>query len=1002
MKNKPFVFILLLLIVLPIPVTHFLIANGNQNNTTINDEHSLIGEKINHNFSKIQAQNILHDGKWIKPLSSKEVLSNLIVYNKRAMISFFTVEEKDLFIKEAINQGIHIDCSLKSIPAIIISYENNNLRQINFQEYDIKYTYDIGSYEYTTPMNVDMDFPGLVNLAELREALEIDAIHELGYTGHDVNIAILDSGVNVSNVPALNGYLNYNVTEEGFAKVMASVTPVEGLEDQADFSGHGTHIASILAGNGNYTNSKGKTIQTDDYGIAPDARIISVKVLDKTGYGKDEWLITGLDAILSIDTTPGFGPDFLPDIISASLTSVTFAEIGDPIEELVYLAASRNILFVASAGNYGPSGASVGAPAIWDYVISVGASDGLNKLAIFTSKGLNQNLSVAVDILAPGVAIQGSNAEDGRSKWVSGTSVSAPIVSGVLALLVGAYPGLNIHKYEAALLGTADILPFPVVYQGNGMINPYAAYTNLTVYHGNDMSVIVPRYMDPENEYYYECVAGESTTFHIKLISSFTGTIQTNLDLFGITDDENYVQIANLIDVYEGWNHINFTVSIPIDTEMRYIQGYFGLTGYSGIVSWPGSSQASTFVFKIITRYLGGTVLFDISHENDTANRWFDASSPYGTHMHLARLLKDRGFRVRIHTSGTYDFDEVNILVISDPELNFTTQEIEDIYNFVANGGSLLFLIDSIRFIDAENVETSPLISSNYFTCKEFLYRYNITLWEDVPINVPFEVYTTEEATMLTVDSFMWWGKMLHFPTAVANDSRNIVLARMPEITIDDIDYTFDVAVAEEVGDGRIMVFGSGYPFTDHGLLPDSLETAPSKVGLDRSYRSVFNLDANNLQLVNDTFEWLISTHRPRITFNSYPEKIMIRYPIDMEVQITLKNGTIYTAGGATLSATLLRPGHIIQQVELQFNSTSNKFEFSHTFTEYGEHFLFVPLQFSDHTPTDGRIRIFNNVPLWDTLPLIENIAVLITAIIIVSIILIPVYRSRFRKKPLE
>ncbi|MHA1200773.1 MAG: hypothetical protein ACTSQF_15745, partial [Candidatus Heimdallarchaeaceae archaeon] len=158
-------------------------------------------------YSIVKAQNILHDGRWSKPLRTHVVLSNLLDYSNRAMISFFTNEERDLFAKEAIKHGVEIERIFKSIPAIIISYENSYLKQISFNEYKIKYTYPIGTYSYTTPTNVDMEFPGLVNLAELREALEIDSIHDLNQTGYGVRIALLDSGLNTSKVPALDGMM---------------------------------------------------------------------------------------------------------------------------------------------------------------------------------------------------------------------------------------------------------------------------------------------------------------------------------------------------------------------------------------------------------------------------------------------------------------------------------------------------------------------------------------------------------------------------------------------------------------------------------------------------------------------------------------------------------------------------------------------------------------------------------------------------------------------------
>ncbi len=974
MKSKPFVLLFLLFLALPVP-TYNLIFGANDASTgfQIAPFQTTVEDKQANPYTIIKAQNILHDQRWSESLRTHVVLSNLVEYDNRAMISFFTTEDRDFFARDAINHGINVERVFKSIPAIIISYIDSFLNQIDFNNFEIKYTYPIGTYEYVVPMNIDMEFPGLVNLAELREALQIDTIHDANHTGYGVIVAILDSGLNTSKVPALDGLLNYDEP-----KVILDITPVPGLEDQADFSGHGTHVATILAGNGKYRDENGDIIETEDYGIAPDARLINIKVLNQTGSGKDEWLIIGFDEAINQ----------APDLISASLTSVTFAETGDPIEELVYEAARNDIPIIASAGNYGPSGGSVGAPAIWDHVISVGASDGLNDLTIFTSKGLNQNFSAGVDVLAPGIAIQGSDAEDGGSRWVSGTSVSAPIVSGVMALLIGAFPGLSPHAYEAAVIGSADDLGHPIVYQGNGIINPVAAYDALSLYGPTGIFATLPRRISSENEYYYACVEGESFEFQVKLISSSDGMII--LEHQQVPDE--FLEYAQNIFIYEGWNHINVTFTIPMNTRMRNVQGHLGISGsgFTGINSF--------ILFDIITRPLGGTVLFDISHENDTLNRWFDASTPYGTHMHLTRILKDRSFRIRTHTSGDYNFTDVNILVISDPELNFTSQEIDDIYNFVSTGGSLLFLIDSIRFIDVESIEGSPLISSNYYTCDEFLDRFNITVWETVPVNVPYEVYTTEEASMLTVDSFMFWGKMLHFTED--NDPNDTVLARTPEIIINDKIYIFDTALAKEVNNGRIMVFGSGYPFTDHGLLPDTLETNPQRVGLGSQYKGIFKLDANNLLLVNETFDWLIDTHRPQLYLENNPVDIMIRQSIDFAIEITLKNGTVYTQGGAVLNADLLMPDNLIEYIELEFNAVSNKYEFTYTFTQYGEYFLYVPLKLVDHTPTDGRIRIFNNVPFWDALPTIETAAIWISALIILTVIIIPRVRPQIRKTP--
>ncbi len=967
MRNKLFIFFLVSIIILPIPM---LIQ---AKSTHINNP-ALI-KSINYSneasFSVVKASNILETQRWIAPMTMNQIYKDLMDFNGRVMISFFSFEERDLFIEDSIKYDISIDRIFKSIPAVSFSYTEMALHQLNFLDFRVKYTYPIGTYDFHIPQNVDMDFSGSVDLSVLRQALEIDAIHNANFTGYGVNIAILDSGLNFSVAPSLDKLRNY--PEED--KIAIDVNLIPAVEDSDDLSGHGTHIASILAGNGKYRNADGIVEITDNYGIAPDAKLYNIKVLDKTGYGKDEWLIIGFDeAIL-----------YGPHLISASLTSVTFAAMGDPIEELIYEAARQNIPVIASAGNYGPSGASIGAPAIWDHVISVGASEYMNDLAIFTSKGLNRNFSAGIDILAPGVAIQGSDATTGGSRWVSGTSVSAPIVAGVFALLVGAFPGLSTHKYEAAILETAIDMNFPIIYQGNGMINPLAAYNYLENYRTNDLFTILPKRISPENEYFYSCVEGETSEFFIKLISSFDGQINTS-----IIGDSQFIKIPDQIVVYSGWNHFAFNITIPLDTPMREIITAISFENTDGITT--------SMSISIQTRYLGGTILFDNSHENDTENRWFDASSSVGTHTYLTRILKDRGFRIRNHFQGNYSFTGVDILVISDPELNFTSSELDNIHSFVQGGGSLLFLIDSIRFIDATSIDNEPLISSNYYACDELLGMFNASVGENIPIDyVPYEAQVDLTNNILEVDSFMFWGRPVGF-----NDNPNVnnsVLATF-ETVIDKEKYTFNAALAKEYYSGRVMVFGSGYPFTDHGLLSDSYEEKPSRAGLDHSYKDIFGLDEKNSQLVNETFNWLIDTHRPELLIESIPERVLIRKQLSLDVEVYFRNGSSYISENNKLNATLLYPNHTFEHLEIEYNVTTGKYNIEFTFDEYGVHTLYIPLRFTGYTPSDGRIEFFVDVLFWNQLDTIRTIVNWVLAFVIISIVMIPIIRHRFRKMP--
>jgi serine protease AprX len=977
MKNKPMVLILLFLLI-PFAAINSISAQNQTNDNLVYDIYSsdLVNVK-DEGLGSVKSSNIM-DSYWQRPMKIVEIWDKISVCKNRALISFFTFEERDLFMEHLSGTDVSISRIYRSIPAISVEFDKGDFANFEFESFDIKYIYPLGSYNYYAPQNIDMDLGGRVELSDIREALEIDALHELGYTGHGITVAVLDSGITATEneVPSLYKLKNYDEL-----KIVGNVQPSAAImnEDIDDLSGHGTHIASILAGNGLFVENN-KLEETEDYGIAPDAKIYNVKVLDRTGFGEDQWLIDGFDEALN-PSIPGVEVD----IISASLTSLTFNEMSDPILDLVSQANDQGVLVVSSAGNYGPSGSSIGAPAISDFVMSIGATQSLDDLAIYTSKGLNLNFSSGIDILAPGNGVGGADAETGGKDYRSGTSVSAPIVSGVLALLLEAFPDLDSHhKYEAAILETAADINKPIVSQGNGIIDPLAAYIYLDENNDLDMFSLNPKRISPVNLYYYSCVEGENTQYKAKIVSS----VDQILDVSVFTST-NYFIFPSTIQVYEGWNHFSFNISIPLGTKLKDISATVILKNADDI--------EIRMNINIQTRYLGGKVLFDVSHDNDTGVNSFDSSSPIGTHIYLARRLKDNGFQVLTHWNGTYDFSNIDILVISDPELGYSTEELTAISDFVQDGGSLLFLVNSIRLVDSGFIEEEPIISSNYTSCEQILEMFDIVIFDGMPIPyVPYKAVTTTQATMLNVDEFFFWG----WPVVFDQDSTNEYNRVLAEINPKEWTVPLSVALSTEIGDGRIMVFGSGYPFTDLGLVFDSFENSPSRANLTTSYKDLFSLDDLNNQLVNDSFDWLISNNRPLLSVQYIPEKFNTRESFTIQIAIQKKDGAPYFAPGNEIEGTIIYPDHsyyyftlsLTQHPELTIYAADLSLPY------YGQYTIFVPLKLQDHTATDGRILLFGNVPLWKHISLIQGIAAGTTAFIIVAVILIPTIRMRFRR----
>ena len=980
MKNKPMVLFLFFLLI-PFALINSISAQNQRTNNLIPNLYSSIRDNGEEGIGFVRSSSLINT-YWKKPMKIEEVRDKLGECKNRALISFFSHEERDQFYEDLSDTDIHVSRVYKAIPAISIEYLEDALVTLDFVSYRIKYIYPLGSYSYFAPQNIDMDLSGQVELSELREALEIDALHEMDYSGYGVTVAVLDSGITAveDEVPSLYKLKNYDEL-----KIVGNVQPSAASmnEDIVDLSGHGTHIASILAGNGKFIEND-EVVDTEDYGIAPDAKIYNVKVLDKTGFGEDQWLIAGFDEALH-PSIPGVEVD----IISASLTSITFDAMSDPILDLVAEANDLGIIVVASGGNYGPSGSSIGAPAISDFVISVGATQSLDDLAVYTSKGLNLNFSSGIDILAPGNGIGGTDASTGGKGYRSGTSVSAPIVSGVLALLLEAFPDLDSHhKYEAAILETAVDLNKPIISQGNGLIDPAEAYGYLDLNKDLDMFSLNPRRISPENLYYYVCVEGENTQLRAKIVSS------SNQNLTVSTySASNFFKFPSTIAVSEGWNHFNFNISIPLGTKLLDVD--------ATVIFENADDIEIRMNIDIQTRYLGGRVLFDVSHDNDTGVNSFDGSTPIGTHTYLARGLKDRGFQVLTHSNGSYDFSNIDILVISDPELGYSSEELTAISNFVQDGGSLLFLVNSIRLVDSGFIEEEPIISSNYTVCEQVLELFDVVVFDGMPIDyVPYIAEVTNQADMLSVDEFFFWGWPVVFSQDSTNEN-NVVLA---EIETKQWTVPLSVALTTDIGNGRVMVFGSGYPFTDLGLAFDSFENSPSRANLTTSYKDLFSLDDMNNQLVNDSFDWLISKNRPILSVQFIPEKFYTKDQFTLQIAVQKKDTAPYFASGDEIEGTIIYPDHsyVHFSLSLMQHPELSIYEADLMLPYYGQYTIFVPLKLLDHTSTDGRIEIFGNVPLWKYIPLIRNVAAGTTAFIIIAVVLIPTLRIRFQKTSKE
>ena len=233
--------------------------------------------------------------------------------------------------------------------------------------------------------------------------------------GAGVVVAVVDTGVDATS-------------RDLAGQVLDGVTILNGVTTAgaADDNGHGTHVAGII---GALTNN-GIGVAS----VAPDVRILPVKVLDSNGYGFDPDIAAGID----------YAVEHGADIINLSLGATS------PVPALVSSlgdAAAKNVLVVAAAGNSYLSGNPVTYPAAYDHTIAVGATDSLDRHAEFSETGS------FVDLTAPGVAILSTY--PGGYEYLSGTSMATPFVAGALAVLESEHPGWTPEQVTSTLEASA-------------------------------------------------------------------------------------------------------------------------------------------------------------------------------------------------------------------------------------------------------------------------------------------------------------------------------------------------------------------------------------------------------------------------------------------------------------------------------------------------------------------------------------------------------------------
>jgi len=292
------------------------------------------------------------------------------------------------------------------------------------------------------------------NISRVRADRVWDA---LGIDGSGVVVANMDTGVDLYHPALLTRYRGYS--PKGLHNHAGNwfCATDEGYTYPGDGHGHGTHTMGTIAGG-------------EGIGVAPGAQWIAVKVFNNYGFAYDSWIHAGFQWLLA----PNGDPDLAPDVVNNSWGSAYSAD--ETFRPDVQALIAAGIVPIFSAGNDGPYSYSVGAPASFPEAIAVGATDADDVIAGFSSRGPSPWDEIKPEVVAPGVNVR-SSVSGGGYATKDGTSMAAPHVTGIVALMLQANPGLNISQIEQALTGTAVPLgsPQPNNDYGWGLVDAYNA-----------------------------------------------------------------------------------------------------------------------------------------------------------------------------------------------------------------------------------------------------------------------------------------------------------------------------------------------------------------------------------------------------------------------------------------------------------------------------------------------------------------------------------------------
>jgi serine protease AprX len=320
------------------------------------------------------------------------------------------------------------------------------------------------------------------NASAFVSAVKADQLDSLNGSG--VTVAVIDSGIAYHNDLKISGSNKSRIIGNEY---------FTGSGGSEDLFGHGTHVAGIIGGTGSMSSGKYR-------GMAPGVNLVNLKVADKDGMTYESDVVEAFQWVYNNKTAYNIR------VVNLSMNStVAQSYHTSPLAAAAEILWFNSIVVVVSAGNNGTGSGPVTIypPANDPFVITVGATEdmgttglGDDNLAVFSAYGLTIDGFTKPDLVAPGRNVVAPLADKASTVYtahplhrvgdyyfrMSGTSMSAPVVSGAVALLLQDEPNLNPDQVKYRLMATANKnnWNFDNAKSGAGYLDVYAAVNGTT------------------------------------------------------------------------------------------------------------------------------------------------------------------------------------------------------------------------------------------------------------------------------------------------------------------------------------------------------------------------------------------------------------------------------------------------------------------------------------------------------------------------------------------